>query len=103
MGIHNTDEPFYLNCIEESSLIRYDAVAILLGALHVVCPPLLAAQPAATGTKSGITGSRKRRPLKVSWRKGTYNVESMGIVCDVCIRQEARGLSITELLPNVHR
>ncbi|KAH7043692.1 hypothetical protein BKA57DRAFT_440833 [Linnemannia elongata] len=62
------------------------------GALHVVCPPLLAAQVAVTSTMSRITGVRRRKPIKAAWTRGTYNVEPMELKSYVSVRQEARGL-----------
>lgn len=62
------------------------------GALHVVCPPLLAAQAAVTSTMSRLTSGRRRKPIKAAWTRGTYNVEPMELKSDISVRQEARGL-----------
>ncbi|GJJ74882.1 hypothetical protein EMPS_07240 [Entomortierella parvispora] len=62
------------------------------GALHAVCPPLLAARAAVMNTMSKLSGSGRRKPLKAAWTRGTYNVEPVRIVADLSIREEVRGL-----------
>ncbi|KAF9163380.1 hypothetical protein DFQ26_002669 [Actinomortierella ambigua] len=62
------------------------------GALHAVCPSLLAAQAAVASTLSRLAGGRKCKPLKATWTRGTYDVEPMQLEPDVSFRQEARDL-----------